>query len=303
MPSLLKRIRFNLRKTQLTQRFFSFFERRGVHVSPVHFYSPIPDTRTLETRVWDRKWNLGPIDMRDEDQVALATFTRTTSLDLFLSLVVRSNNGYTTPNEMFDGIDGLICYSLVRRHRPTRVIEVGSGHSTLLLAAALQDAGGDAHEKEVELLTIDPYPLPSASGTTLDSARLKKAHVQDIPREEFDQLEKDDVLFIDSSHIVSIGSDLHYLFSRIIPSVAPGVLIHFHDIFLPEEYPREWVTERHWFFNEQYFLSSFMSFNPEFEVVWASRYMQLNHPEVVGPLIERVRGATVGSSFWVRRRT
>jgi hypothetical protein len=127
--------------------------------------------------------------------------------------------------------------------------------------------------------------------------------VQEIPLSTFAKLERNDVLFIDSSHVLTIGSDVRYEYLDILPRVKPGVLVHCHDIFLPAEYPKEWVLDDHRFWNEQYLLQAFLTFNNEFEVLWAGSYMHLKHPDLLAAAIPSYRQEKCyPKSFWIRRK-
>jgi predicted O-methyltransferase YrrM len=136
--------------------------------------------------------------------------------------------------DWFPALDAAMLYAMIRHYRPRRIIEIGSGHSTRFAARAVRDEG-----LATTLLAIDPAPRASL-------ARLS-GQVQHLPHrlEEcdlalFSQLEARDILFIDSSHILMPGSDVDILLHIILPALAPGVLVHFHDIFLPDSYPAGW---------------------------------------------------------------
>jgi len=118
-----------------------------------------------------------------------------------------------------------------------------------------------------------------------------------VPLSDFEELGKNDILFIDSSHIVKIGSDLHYLVLEVLPRLAKGVAVHFHDISLPLEYPRDAIVKQQFFFNEQYFLQAFLAFNDAFDVTFAGRYLQLRHPD----RFAQAFGSGGASSLWLVR--
>ena len=121
--------------------------------------------------------------------------------------------------------------------------------------------------------------------------------------ETFTSLRENDILFIDSSHVCKIGSDVQFEFLEILPRLAPGVVVHVHDIFLPFEYPKTWVKDWHRFWNEQYLLQAFLCGNREFEVLWAGAWMQHRHPDLVEksfPSFSANRNQM--ASFWIRRR-
>jgi hypothetical protein len=133
-------------------------------------------------------------------------------------------------------------------------------------------------------------------------SRLIEKKVQDVPISEFTRLHENDILFIDSSHVITIGGDVQYEYLEIIPRLEKGVLIHVHDVFFPAEYPKEWVMEKLRFWNEQYILQAFLAFNESFKILFAGSFMHLNYPEK----LEKVFAAYNHNvdwphSLWMRR--
>ncbi|WP_235754343.1 class I SAM-dependent methyltransferase [Ruegeria pomeroyi] len=126
--------------------------------------------------------------------------------------------------------DAEALYLMIRRYQPRRVIEVGCGNSTRITRQAALDGG-----LETEITAIDPWPRADIAGVV---DRFEQARLEEVDPAVFAALEADDVLFIDSSHQVRMSNDVAHLFCRIIPALAPGVVIHVHDVFLPYEYPK-----------------------------------------------------------------
>ena len=123
-----------------------------------------------------------------------------------------------------------------------------------------------------------------------------------MPLSEFEALEAGDVLFCDTTHTVKLGSEVNYLILEVLPRLAPGVLVHFHDVFLPWEYPRKWPLQSRWYWSEQYLLQAFLAFNPAFEILFASQLATRAEPERVAALIPGfVPGSSVPASFWIKR--
>jgi predicted O-methyltransferase YrrM len=163
---------------------------------------------------------------------------------------IASENGKPAaggPNPRFDQgwfapLDAVAAYTMVRERRPGRIVEIGSGHSTRFLARALQDAGSGT-----KILSIDPAPR-AAIENLAPRVSFERCTVQQVGLEPFQQLTSGDVLFIDSSHILMPGSDVDFLFGRVLPILPAGVLVHIHDIFLPDDYPAAWGWRN---YNEQ----------------------------------------------------
>jgi predicted O-methyltransferase YrrM len=165
--------------------------------------------------------------------------------DAFRDIVARSKATAGPPPRFDQGwfptLDAAVAYTLVRDRRPRRIVEVGSGHSTRFLARAVVDGGASC-----DILAIDP--APRADIAELPNVRLMRQPVHTVELARWPLLEPGDMLFIDSSHVLMPGSDVDFLFNRILPTLAPGVLLHIHDIFLPYDYPAEWAWRA---YNEQ----------------------------------------------------
>ena len=277
---------------------FPLWERHGFHVTPVHFYQPIPDTRSLPEALWDRPSELVGIDMNDTTQLDLLRnqFPRFRhEYDRFPAEPTGEPGRFHFNNGLFDGTDALVAYCMIRHFQPRLIIEVGSGFSSLAAAEAI------ARNKNSALICIEPFPLDFLRQGFPGLHSLIEKSVEDIGLEFFSQLESGDILFIDSSHTVKIGGDVNYLFLEVLPRLKPGVIVHVHDIFLPFEYRRDWVMDELRFWTEQYLLQAFLSFNSEFEVLMANAYLAHRW---MGELKATFTNSPWwgGGSFWMRRR-
>jgi hypothetical protein len=256
---------------------FRTLQRVGITVTPNHFYWPVPDMHDLESRAWpDDSIPVG-FDLNLGNQVQWA---RDLSAQYRSEWTFPETSGdpseYHYHNGLFETVDAEITYSFVRHFKPSRIIEVGGGFSTRIMAAALQ-ANRVKDEKEGELITVEPFPSPALQKIT----RLIPQRIQDVDLDLFLSLQDGDILFLDSSHVVSVGSDVVREYLEILPRLQPGVIVHIHDIFLPSDYPREAVLSNLCFWSEQYLLQAFLTFNPHFEILWGSSAMQQAHPEVL----------------------
>ncbi len=290
------------------QEIFPVWERHGFHVTPVHFYQPIPDTQSLPETLWDRPSELLGIDMNDSVQLDLLTkhFPRFRSEYERIPIQPTGERGsFHLDNKLFGGTDALVAYCMVRQFQPQLIIEIGSGLSSVLLAQAA------ARNGRSDLICIEPFPREFVRNGFPGLRSLIEKKVQDIDLEFFSQLESSDLLFIDSSHAVKIGGDVNYLFLEVLPRLKPGVIVHVHDIFLPFEYRRDWVMDEFRFWSEQYLLQAFLTFNSEFEVLMANRYLAhryLDHLKAAFPSLEKLKATLPnsvrwgGGSFWMRRK-
>jgi hypothetical protein len=287
---------------------FPLWERHGFHVIPVHFYQPIPETQSLPKTLWDRPSELAGIDMNDSGQLNLLRRHFPKFRDEYEQIPIKptgEGDSFHLSNTLFGGMDALVAYCMVREFQPRLIIEIGSGLSSLLLAQAA------ARNSSSNLICIEPFPRQFVRKGFRGLRSLIEKKVQEIDLEFFSQLESRDVLFIDSSHTVKIGGDVNYLFLEVLPRLKPGVIVHVHDIFLPFEYRRDWVMDEFRFWSEQYLLQSFLTFNSEFEVLMANRYLAHKYPEdlkAAFPNLESLKAVRPnsvrwgGGSFWMRRK-
>jgi predicted O-methyltransferase YrrM len=283
---------------------FGFFERLGVHVTPIHFYQPIPDTASLDSVIWTRRSAMVGIDLRDSAQLALLA-KLSESYKAEYNAFPRDDTGdpsaFYLLNRSFEKIDAEIYYAMLREVKPKRLIEIGSGNSTLLAAQAL--AKNRADGSECEFTVIDPFPRPIVEKGLPGVTRLIRQGVEDVDLSVFDQLDDGDILFIDSSHVVRIGGDVVFEYLELLPRLKPGVLVHIHDIFLPMEYPKNLIDKDRWFWTEQYLLQAFLAFNDSFEVIWAGSYMTLTHSAEMQAAFASFSNGVNAGSFWIRRKS
>ena len=286
-------------------RFFSLWERRGYHVTPVHFHQPIPDTTQLSDRLWSTSGSLVGIEMREQEQ-----------LSLLHSLCARYRREYAQfprseptkecpfyiENVWFGSVDAEVLYSVVRHLRPRRIIEIGSGFSTVLPSLAIEKNNAEDPAYDCQFTPIEPYPRRDLLAHCKKLSKLIETPVQAVPLSEVLNLDRDDILFIDSSHVSKLGSDVNYEIFEILPRLKTGVLVHIHDIFLPLEYPKKLHMEHRMFWNEQYLLRAFLSFNSAYRVVWAGSYMHWRCPDRLSEAFDSYDGlSTVPGSFWMQR--
>ncbi|MEO8198256.1 MAG: class I SAM-dependent methyltransferase [Thermoanaerobaculia bacterium] len=199
--------------------------------------------------------------------------------------------GYAFENDYFTSPDAEVAYAMAREIRPGRIVEVGSGNSTRLFRAAILD--GDL---ETELISIDPAPRTEVASI---ADRVLRKRLEEVDEAELvGWFEAGDFLFIDSSHRIEAGNDVVSLLLRIVPKLKAGVIVHLHDIFLPFEYPREWLVEFGWLWNEQYLVQAMLQGPGSFGVLWAGHYLQRTIPEFASHFASPVVGR--GSSLWLR---
>lgn len=279
----------------------------GLHITPNHFYSPVPDTRLINRQLFNRPSEMPGIDFREREQLRLLELLANTYKGEYSRLPKGrkdvASGAFYLQNNLFSSVDAEILYAMVRHLKPKRIVEIGSGYSTLLMLQAT--AANQEEGKPAQVRCIDPYPR-NFIAELADRGRLdlSQASVETVPLDTFSELSHGDILFIDSSHVLRTGGDVHREFLEILPRIGAGTFVHIHDIFLPHDYPSKWVMDNHWFWNEQYLLQAFLSFNSEFEVVLALAWLHFNHRD---KLVESVPsydpGTVLPGSFWMRRRS
>lgn len=281
---------------------FEYFQKKGIHITPNHFYQPIPDTRGLDWNELSKDLALEGIEMNEKKQLLLLNEKFSSLGGEFSSfrkissrINVGKNPNFYFGNKAFDGVDASVYYCMIRSLKPKKIIEVGSGWSTKIAAKAC------LMNKNSELISIEPYPQPALKKGFPGFSKLIEERVEDMPSDFFQTLKGGDVLFIDSSHTVKIGGDVTFLFLEVLPKLNKGVYVHIHDIFLPFDYPKEWVMTEHRFWTEQYLLHAFLLFNNSFEVVYANNFMGYKYPNEVRRVFAPATNKIFGGSFWIKK--
>jgi len=269
---------------------------------PGHFHSPIPDAQELAERreeLWPAQPRATPgIDWRPTAQRELCRVFAEQQRLVFPSGETGDRQEYFTENGAFPALDAWVLEAMLRHLRPARVIEIGSGFSSLVTARVNRELlSPPAH-----FICIEPYPADFLLAGVPGISEVRVERVQMTPLEIFMTLDNSDVLFIDSSHVVKTGSDVVWLFEEILPRLSAGVAVHLHDIFLPGDYPPEWVLDGvNW--NEGYLLHAFLAFNHVFDVLFGVNWMKHYGNDELLEAFPGARQAWAGGSFWMRRRS
>ena len=286
-------------------KLFPFWQFLGFHITPNGYYQPIPDTSKINLDCWGKNSELIGINLNEDAQIRLlASFASGYKAEydkfVFEKDQISKPYEYYVNNKQYESVDGETLYCMIRHFKPNKIIEIGSGNSTYLAAkAVLMNA---AEGSACKLIAIEPYPNEHLQKGFPGLYKLLPKKVEVIPLSEFTELRENDILFIDSSHVLKIGGDVQYECLEILPRLNRGVIIHFHDIFLPAEYLKEWVLRRHQFFTEQYLLQAFLAFNNAFEVLWAGHFMHLKHGDKLGKAFSSYKKEkSLPGSFWIRR--
>ena len=283
-----------LEKTHIAETFAGW-------VPPGHFYSPFPDLTEFDKRsaqLLSADNQPAAMDLREAHQLELFDELADLIGDVPFPVERGEEYRYYFDNPAYSWADGLILHAMLRHVRPRRVVEVGSGYSS----AMLLDTTERWLDPGVELTFVEPFDeLLRSLLREGDDERVTilDVGVQDVPLEVFTRLQAGDVLFIDSTHVVKAGSDVNHLFFEVLPALAPGVVIHLHDIFHPFEYPADWVHEgRAW--QETYLLRAFLMYNDAFEITWFQTLMWSRHNSLLQARVpDMARNA--GGNLWLRK--
>jgi len=271
-------------------------------VPPGHFYSPLPalgDVRRDEARIFAPPPAAVPaVELDPAGQLALLERFRAYYAELPFAATRRPGLRYFFENPNFGHADAIALYCMIRHLRPRRIVEIGSGYSSCAILDTSERFFGGA----IACAFVEPYPeLLRSLLAPGDEARIEivAARLQDVDLGRFAALEAGDILFVDSTHVSKIDSDVNRIFFEILPRLAAGVHVHVHDVFYPFEYPREWIYEgRAW--NENYLLRAFLQYNQAWRVRFFNNYLAQRYPDAFYDALPLAR-ENPGGSIWLAR--
>jgi predicted O-methyltransferase YrrM len=268
-----------------------------------HYHSPIPSEEDVREHLKSRKSpnsEIVGINMNKQSQYNLLNEYIQFYKDLPFPEKQTPERRYYYENNWFCHSDAIFLYSFLRKYAPRRIIEVGSGFSS----AVMLDTIESYLSERTEITFIEPHPDRLISLLKEDDkqrVRLIDRKIQEVPLNIFSALDSDDLLFIDSSHVLKCGSDLQVLMFEIIPYLKPGVVVHFHDVFFPFEYPADWLINKGRYWNENYIMRAFLSYNSEWSILFFNTYVH----QVFGDLIKEKMPLCLkdtGGSLYIQRR-
>lgn len=267
-----------------------------------HFYSPIPSLDEIakdEPRIFAAPQpSIAGIDLNAAGQLALLNHFVEYYKEMPFQADTREGLRYCFENSAYSYSDAIMLYCMIRHLKPKRLIEAGSGHSSCVTLDTNEMFLGGS----LETTFIEPYPqllMSLIKDTDKERINIIPSRLQDVDLSVFDELQANDILFIDSTHVSKVNSDVNYIFFEILPRLASGVYIHFHDIFYPFEYPKAWIYEgRAW--NEAYLLRSFLQYNSAFSVVLMNTFMDHFHKPFFAQNMPLCL-CNPGGSIWIRK--
>jgi predicted O-methyltransferase YrrM len=238
-----------------------------------HYYSPIPNRnyiRENESRIFSYERLIPGVDLNDAEQLALLERFFQYYGEIPFEENKNNHHRYFFNNTFYSYSDAVFLYSVIRHFKPKKIIEIGSGFSSALIL----DVNEIFFTNKINCTFIEPFSQRLLS-LRKDGEQIKiiESFLQDVDLELFSTLTENDILFIDSSHVAKIGSDVNRIYFEIFPILKPGVLIHIHDIFFPFEYPKKWIFGgRAW--NEAYLLKAFLQYNYEYRIICFNTYLE-----------------------------
>jgi len=281
-------------------RHTGFYE--GERYNRGHYYSPLPDIRDIQSReekLFRQDIDLGDsIDLRPDSQHSLLSGLASFYDDFLWPEQPSPEYRFYLGQGWFCYGDALILYSLLRHLKPKRIIEVGSGFTSALML----DTNDLFLRRNVQFKFVEPYPerlLSLLRKEDNERCEIIQDKVQNVPIATFQELEANDILFIDSSHVSKIGSDVNFLIFEVLPNLKPGVIIHFHDVLWPFEYRKEWiVNKRAW--NEAYILRAFLQYNSQFRILLFNSYLGYRFKKIFEDKMKIFLKDT-GGSLWLEK--
>ena len=248
---------------------------------PGHYYSPYPDLAEVkknEEKLFTIKGKeLPAIDLNEAEQLELLEKFKEIYPTLPFQETPVNYLRYGYENGMFNYSDAIFLACMLINFKPKRVIEVGSGYSSTVMLDCRDHFKMDTHFTFVEPDTSRLMGLLKKEDKNDESrVRIVNHIVQDVPLDEFRKLGRNDILFIDSSHIVKIGADVNYFLFEVLPALQSGVIIHVHDILYPFEITKKMIYRTR-AYNETYALRAFLQYNNAFKIIAFNTFLEHFH--------------------------
>jgi hypothetical protein len=238
-----------------------------------HYYEPLADAGDFHLPL-EQERPLPGIDWNADGQLE---FLRSLRYERELDDLLAPRTSplqFRLANGSFESGDAEFLYQLIRAKQPRRFFEIGSGQSTLIARRAILKNAEESPAYSCKHVCIEPFEAPWLEQTGAVTIR---SRVEDVDRRLFAELAENDVLFIDSSHVIRPQGDVLAEYLEILPSLRAGVIVHIHDIFSPRDYLREWLAERMLLWNEQYLLEAFLTENRSWRILSALNYLRHGH--------------------------
>ncbi len=268
-----------------------------------HFYSTVvslENIRKKQDEIWkdNIKETIKGIDLNTAEQLDLIKEFSQFYKDLPFPIMKKDNIRFNYYNSYYSYTDAIILFSIIRYFEPKKIIEIGSGYSS----AVMLDTNELFFNGNIQLTFIEPFSRDRLNillkATDRQNSKIIQQNVQNVPLKVFKELQSGDILFVDSTHAVKTGSDVNFIMFEILPVLKKGVLIHFHDIHFPFEYPKDWVLNG-FGWNETYFLKAFLMYNKDFKILFFSDYLHKYYKESFQEMPLTFK--STGSNLWIEK--
>jgi hypothetical protein len=304
---LLRQLRYLAAPDQL----YPLFKKHDYWLLKDHFYRPFTNTNNMPETYWSKEVELPGISLDVDTCLKEAEGPLKQYFEEFRQIFpiekpANPEEQFWLINGTYMAVDAHIYYAYVRHFLPRKILEIGSGRSTQVAAKAAE-MNQQKNKFKTELVCIEPYPYGIVSSGLDKVAKVIESKVEDVDLATFKELDKGDILFIDSTHALREGGDVQYIYGQILPILKPGVIVHVHDISLPKPYPKVYF-DYGWFWNEQYLLQAFLTHNMHAEVIWPGNYLMCKAPDrmnAVFPEIAIMRSyfpSSEPSAFWFKTK-
>jgi hypothetical protein len=263
-----------------------------------HYYEPYFDESMLR-RPLDEPRPLPGIDWNEDEQVSLLSGFQFSGelIDLPRTKISKSV-GFHFDNGLFESGDTEFLYNMIRSRKPARIVEIGSGYSTFIASMARQKNVSEDDTFRCRHICIEPYEAPWLEQTGVEVIRTP---VELIDKSLFQELSENDLLFIDSSHMIRPQGDVLFEFLELLPILRPGVIVHVHDIFSPRDYLKEWVLGEIRMWNEQYLLEAFLTSNAEWKILGAVNFLKHKHYDLLAAKCVFLQRSREPGSFYIQK--
>jgi hypothetical protein len=269
--------------------------RIGVLPIRDHYYEPLINPRHLKLPLTNTR-NLPGINFNTEQQLALLSeFKYKNELEVIPDNYVNDLTFHYN-NRSFIAGDAEFWYSMIRLNKPKIIIEIGSGHSTKMAQLAIHKNKSEDTSYDCKHICIEPYEMPWLE--QLDVMVIRKK-VEEIEVNFFKQLNANDILFIDSSHVIRPQGDVLFEYLEILPILNAGVIVHIHDLLSPRDYLKSWVVDEIKLWNEQYILEAFLTSNPYWKIVAAVNFLKNDHFEKLSLKCPKLKKDDEPGSFYI----
>jgi hypothetical protein len=264
------------------------------------YYQPLINPRKHLIRSLRENRSLPGIDLNIDMQLALINQFKYNDELVKFPLNKSEKLEFYYNNDSYMSGDAEYLYNVIRHFQPEKIIEIGSGYSTLIANQALGKNMEELPVRKVSHICIEPFEQQWLSNLNVELIREK---VEDMDLDIFKSLNRNDILFIDSSHIIRPQGDVLFEYLEILPVLKEGVIVHIHDIFTPKDYLNKWIFEDHLLWNEQYLLEAFLTFNSDYKIIAALNYLSHEHSEIFcskAPIFSEQSNREPGG-FWIQK--